>query len=146
MLCCSFVCNYSNVSQPKPNQKWKKKKVLRGKKSKRIRREWVRPHRNLQIGLPIEAGCGDVTGAVCTIWRQQHQISREGFVFGNTNDVTDLWAKEKKYNFLFVFVWCLIKHIISNAGKVIYYVKASYKKAVCSDCLIPKDMCSSFSV
>lgn len=27
---------------------------------------------NLKVGLSIKAGCGDVTGAICAIGRQQH--------------------------------------------------------------------------
>ncbi len=44
-------------------------------------------HTDLKVGLSIEAGCGDVTGAICTIWRQQHQVNWERFIFSHTNNV-----------------------------------------------------------
>lgn len=48
------------------------------------------PHTDLKVGLSIEAGCGDVTGAICTIWGQQHQVNWERFIFSHTNNVPHL--------------------------------------------------------
>lgn len=132
---CSVVvlmCNYSNAEQLLC-EKSKLKNSLKSSKDNagkaEIKWEWRRSSRHLQIGLSVEAGCGDVTGAVGTIWWQQHQIGRKGFIFGHTNDVTDLSGKKEKRCYCSSGV-CWIKHLLTNEGGSDLYCEClSYKNA-----------------
>lgn len=47
-------------------------------------------HTHLKVGLSIEAGCGDVTGAVCTVWWQQYKVGWECLIFSHTDNVPHL--------------------------------------------------------
>lgn len=47
-------------------------------------------HTDLEVGLSIEAGCGNVTSPICTIRWQQHQVNWESLIFSHTNNVSHL--------------------------------------------------------
>lgn len=47
---------------------------------------------NLQVRLSIQTGSCNMTWTIESIWGQKHQICRENFIFGYTDNITHLWG------------------------------------------------------
>lgn len=51
---------------------------------------------NLQVCLSIQTGGCDMAWTIKSIWGQKHQICRENFIFGYTDNITHLWEIRRK--------------------------------------------------